>query len=1287
MLLRRAAAILAIAALVLALVPVKSVRAVDVVTSTGGALYASTSANYTRVEKTWYSPNGWRVLKARFKMQGRPYFSGASYTYDTGYLYFMQRGRSDWNEWGRWDWNLTRDFWVDFAASGYDVVALKVAIYTSYSSAGGTAWADVPEVLLQRPPFDPGKPSLGGGSPSHWNVRVSWSAYGNPSGTQYELWRKTLNPDGSVVKDEKIYSGTATEFTTTDQNSGKYYLYRVRAYYDGIWSSFSPETSFWTAPGFSSVAAGAGSISLSWPKVKDGLTYRVWWAAEGCSWQNATTTALSHTLTGLDPGRVYVVCLSPVLSEGGNEWWAGGNRVAPLAHTPGSLNFSGITQTSFQVSWSAGSNRAGVAYEVWMHPSSPFKGNGTFDVVHGEHVGIPTNPNSVGTYLGGGWNAATDYNAARILTAREGNNTFLRFVSDGTGKWAGATSSWSIKAGKWYRVTAKARTSSASPITIWDYAIYTGAFNPQLVWPDLKASDGWRTAYVIFQADADRSGAMCLYGNHGAAGVTVDYDDVVVEEFDSRPPDAAGSWTEYAAPGGGILARVFDSSSWYASKGHPSTHDELMAFFNPANVSFYTATGLPNVDWTSPPSSLQDRFSAEHRGLLYAPVSGTYWFATDSDDASEIEVDGRVVVGWYGGHVPSGDWSHAGSVDLSAGWHVFVYRMEEGVGGQAARAAWKKPGDSAFSVIPRDAFGGFLVGGGPVTFGSLAPGTSYDVMVQALNAELKPSGYSLGTVVTAPPDVSALSGQSGPLDWSNSAGRGWVRLTWQPVQGATGYKVWVFDGNAYRAFDVGSRTYWDSREEKIYPPESVLDSYGDNAVSSDLFRHDRSGLDLRDTPNKLYRKTVGTASDSAHNYWFRVSAYNAFGESNMYANGYMPTLPNRTDTQAPTGSMVINEDQMVAGGPSVVLRITAQDPPQLNYTSDPSDDASGVAQMRFSNDRTNWSDWVAYQETYQWKLDTSTFGKKTVYGQVKDAAGNVSATFSDEIYYYLVDAQAPQVSLLINGGADTTSSAQVQLEVKAQDDLTPATGLQSRFSNDFSSWTAWESYQPYRSWTLPSGDGQKTVYVQVKDQSGNIGTAYARITLKTSGGAVQSAPGVFWSDSGNGGMAYFAGQPYPVVARFVTGTQVVLRLNAPGISYVQYSLDGMRWLPVEPALPQKIFSLPDWEGHKTVYARLPDGTVYVVHFILDRTPPEIQAGWLGGATVAPGGQAVLVIDARDNFTRQQDLQVSLDGGATWRVYASQIAVSLGGSGYRTVVLVVKDLAGNVVQKTLGIFVP
>lgn len=42
-----------------------------------------------------------------------------------------------------------------------------------------------------------------------------------------------------------------------------------------------------------------------------------------------------------------------------------------------------------------------------------------------------------------------------------------------------------------------------------------------------------------------------------------------------------------------------------------------------------------------------------------------------------------------------------------------------------------------------------------------------------------------------------------------------------------------------------------------------------------------------------------------------------------------------------------------------------------------------------------------------------------------------------------------------------------------------------RFSNDYSSWTSAESYKTTKSWTLPSGDGSKIVYVKFCDSNGN----------------------------------------------------------------------------------------------------------------------------------------------------------------------------------------------------------
>ena len=44
----------------------------------------------------------------------------------------------------------------------------------------------------------------------------------------------------------------------------------------------------------------------------------------------------------------------------------------------------------------------------------------------------------------------------------------------------------------------------------------------------------------------------------------------------------------------------------------------------------------------------------------------------------------------------------------------------------------------------------------------------------------------------------------------------------------------------------------------------------------------------------------------------------------------------------------------------------------------------------------------------------------------------------------------------------------------------PATALEMRFSNDNSTWSAWRPYAAKTSWTLAPGDGQRTVYSQVR---------------------------------------------------------------------------------------------------------------------------------------------------------------------------------------------------------------
>ncbi|WP_317973086.1 hypothetical protein, partial [Paenibacillus sp. CCS19] len=60
------------------------------------------------------------------------------------------------------------------------------------------------------------------------------------------------------------------------------------------------------------------------------------------------------------------------------------------------------------------------------------------------------------------------------------------------------------------------------------------------------------------------------------------------------------------------------------------------------------------------------------------------------------------------------------------------------------------------------------------------------------------------------------------------------------------------------------------------------------------------------------------------------------------------------------------------------------------------------------------------------------------------------------------------------------------------------TAKQMRFSNDGTTWSAWEAYAAAKSsWTLSTGDGTKTVSVQLKDAANNITTISDTITLDT----------------------------------------------------------------------------------------------------------------------------------------------------------------------------------------------
>lgn len=364
---------------------------------------------------------------------------------------------------------------------------------------------------------------------------------------------------------------------------------------------------------------------------------------------------------------------------------------------------------------------------------------------------------------------------------------------------------------------------------------------------------------------------------------------------------------------------------------------------------------------------------------------------------------------------------------------------------------------------------------------------TYSVRAKASNGIYTPAATTTIKTPDATPITPTVTGTG--LSWHPTAGRGRVVLNWQPVTGAAGYKVWVYDGNAYQSFDVGNVTSWDSSTWKIYPTEAALDGFSNNTQSGNLFNTVKGGLDLRDNPNKLYLKTVGTSYDSNTNYAFRVSAYNAGGESPQ-SGAVTPTLPNRTDNIPPTGT--INIGGGYASSQNATISLNFIDPQVPSHTSDKS--GSGLYQMRFSNDNSTWSTWQPYASTASHTL-TSGSGTKTVYVQVNDNAGNVSASVSTTV---TVDTSPVSGKVKINDGALYSNSRNITLSF--YDTVVGPSGLKDVIISENSNFSGatWQAYSPLKDYQLSATEGSKRVYVKFRNGAGGESSSvYADILLDT----------------------------------------------------------------------------------------------------------------------------------------------------------------------------------------------
>jgi hypothetical protein len=137
--------------------------------------------------------------------------------------------------------------------------------------------------------------------------------------------------------------------------------------------------------------------------------------------------------------------------------------------------------------------------------------------------------------------------------------------------------------------------------------------------------------------------------------------------------------------------------------------------------------------------------------------------------------------------------------------------------------------------------------------------------------------------------------------------------------------------------------------------------------------------------------------------------------------------------------------------------------------------------------RDNGSTWetlyasTANDGSQVWTVGGATTSQALVRITNDKGSGSSTATFA------IAPALTGTISL--NGGAVYATSTAVTI-----DSSVPGV-TEMRFRNGSGSWSTWEAYNATKAWTLPSGDGAKTVDAQYRDADDNVLDLSAGITL------------------------------------------------------------------------------------------------------------------------------------------------------------------------------------------------
>jgi hypothetical protein len=261
------------------------------------------------------------------------------------------------------------------------------------------------------------------------------------------------------------------------------------------------------------------------------------------------------------------------------------------------------------------------------------------------------------------------------------------------------------------------------------------------------------------------------------------------------------------------------------------------------------------------------------------------------------------------------------------------------------------------------------------------------------------------------------------------------------------------------------------------------------------------------------------------------------------------------DTTRPRGELVVNDGAIHTTSTTVTLNVTARD-------------ANGILAMIVGEDELTWGDVLDPFSELPYTLAPGD-GDRMVLVMIVDGAG-LSTILRAVI---VVDTEPPTGTVLINVGDEYVDTSTVDLRLVARDATSGVEAM--RLSPDGVTWGPWENITEQMSYNLSSGEGERTVHVQLRD------AAY----LVSEGAIVDS---VRVDTIGPTGSVVIEGGDE--VTRFYTVDLTLRAEDANGVQDMRFSWDGETWTGWEAFKTSKTLSMPGDDGVKTIFVEYRDSS-------------------------------------------------------------------------------------------------